>query len=175
MKSRAFGLILAGCLLAPAAAFAGDASNVTVVFDHPENFADVKDSFIGTEKGRDDILGELRQFIESRASSYLRKDQRLEITFTNIDLAGDFEPQQGARFDSIRLMKGVYPPRLEFTFKLTGPNGQVLKEGQRKLTDLAYQQRLLRTPADGGELRYEKDLLIDWMHDDLSGAKSAGG
>jgi len=163
-------LILAASLLAPAAAFAGDASSVTVIFDHPENYADVKDAFVGTEKGRDDLLAELRQFIESRAPSYLQKGQRLEIRFTDIDLAGDFEPSHGPQFDRVRIMKGVYPPRLEFGFKLTDANGQVLKEGQRKLTDLAYQSRLVRPGLDG-ELRYEKDLLVVWMHDDLGSAR----
>ena len=174
MKPKTVGLFLACSLLAPVAAFAGEAANVTVIFDHPENFADVKDAYVPTDKGRDDILAELRQFIESRASSYLKEGQHLEIKFTDVDLAGDFEPHDGTRFDTVRLMKGVYPPRLVFGFKLTGPTGQVLKEGQRRLTDLAYQNRMLR-PGEDDRLRYEKDLLIDWMHDDLGSARSAGG
>ena len=147
---------------------------MTVIFDHPEKFTDVKDSFIGTDKGRDDLLGEIKQFIESRANSYLREDQRLEITFTDVDLAGDFEPSQGARFDNVRLMKGIYPPRLTFEFRLTDATGRVLNEGKRKLTDQTFQMRLLRPGSEDDSLRYEKDLLIDWMHEDLGSAKTAG-
>lgn len=174
MNLKALTLMLACNLATTAAALAGEASNVTVIFDHPENFTDVKDAYVPTDRGREAILAELKQFIESRAASYLRKDQQLEIKFTDIDLAGGFEPHGGTRFDTVRLMKGIYPPRLQFEFKLTGPNGRVLKEGQRKLTDLAYQQRVVR-PGDDERLRYEEDLLNDWMHDDLGSAKSAGG
>lgn len=174
MNTKIVGLILGCILLAPGAIVAGDASSVAVTFDHPENFADVKDSFVPSEKGRDDILGEIRQFIVDRASTYLGPGQHLEIKFTDIDLAGDFEPHHGPDFNSVRIMRGMYPPRLVFDFKLTGAGGQVLKEGRRKLTDLAYETRITRL-GDDGELRYEKDLLTDWMHDDLSKAKSAGG
>jgi len=171
MNKRSFSLVLAFSFLAPVAASAGGAPAVAVTFDHPENFADVKDAFIGSDKGRDDILAQIKQFIESRTASYLQPGQHLEITFTDIDLAGDFEPAGGTQFDRVRVMKGVYPPRLSFEFKLTAANGQVLKEGKRKLMDLGYQQRMLRGGLDS-DLRYEEDLLIDWMHDDLAAAKA---
>ncbi len=174
MKAKTLSLILAATLLAPVAAVAHGASKVTVIFDHPENFTDVKDSFVGTDKGRDDLLGQIRQFIESRANSYLREDQRLEIKFTDVDLAGDFEPSQGTRFDNVRVIKGVYPPRLTFEFKLMDAAGRVLNQGKRKLTDQTFQTRLLRPGTEDDSLRYEKDLLIDWMHGDLGAAKTAG-
>ncbi len=173
MKTKTLGFVLACSLAAAASAAAGDASNVTVIFDHPENFRDVKDAFVPTEKGRDDILAEFRHFLTDRAPSYLGQGQHLEIKFTDIDLAGDFEPHVGTRFDTVRIMKEIYPPRLVFDFKLTGADGRVIKEGKRKLTDTAYLQRIIR-PGSDGSLRYEEDLLTDWMHDDLASAKSAG-
>lgn len=174
MNAKTMGLILACGLATAVSAFAGASSNVTVTYDHPEKFADIKDAFIPTEKGQHDILAALTQFIADRAGSYLGQGQHLEIKFTDIDLAGDFEPQLGTRFNGVRVMREIYPPRLKFEFKLTGPDGRVLKEGQRRLTDPSYQQRILR-PGDDGMLRYEKDLLVDWMRHDLGSAKSAGG
>jgi len=173
MKTRSSGLVLACCIAVAASAAASDASNVTVIFDRPENFRDVKDAFVPTEKGRDDIFAEFRRFLADRAASYLDQGQRLEIKFTDIDLAGDFEPHVGTRFDAVRIMKDVYPPRLEFDFKLTGADGRVIKEGKRRLTDMSYLQRIIR-PGNDGSLRYEEDLLTDWMHEDLAKAKSAG-
>jgi hypothetical protein len=174
MKIGTLSLILAASLLAPAAVVAYGAARITVLFEHPEKFTDVKDSFVGTDKGRDDLLGEIKQFIESRASSCMREDQCLEIKFTDIDLAGDFEPSHGPGFDRVRLMKGVYPPRLTFEFKLTDATGRVLSQGKRRLTDQTYQMRLLRPGSEDDSLRYEKDLLIDWMHEDLGSAKTTG-
>ena len=42
----------------------------------------------------------------------------LEIQVTNIDLAGEFEPWRGPQFDRIRIMRDIYAPRFELTFRL---------------------------------------------------------
>jgi hypothetical protein len=170
MKRRTLSLIFILSLLAPAAAVAGGSSNVTVVFDHPEKFTDIKDSYIGSESGRDAILTQIRQYVESQAKSYLREDQRLEVTFTNIDLAGDYEPWQGPRADSVRMIRDIYPPRIDLEFKLVGADGRVISEGKSKLCDLAFQSRV--TFPSNDELRYEKALLKDWLSDKLGAVKS---
>ena len=36
---------------------------------------------------------------------------KLTITFTDIDLAGDFEPWRGPQWDEVRIVKAIYPPR----------------------------------------------------------------
>jgi hypothetical protein len=174
MKTKSLGLVLILSLLAPAAVRAGGSSNITVTFDNPEKFTDVKDSFVGSEKGRDAILSEIRQFIESRAKSYLHEGQQLEVTFTDIDLAGDYEPQHGPQWQDVRIVKGIYPPRLQLEFKLTGADGRVIGEGKRKLTDLDFQDRVLPPTNMSESLRYEKDLLNDWMREDLKPAQNAG-
>jgi hypothetical protein len=43
--------------------------------------------------------------------------------------------------------------------------GKVLKEGERRLTDLGFMQRLTIDRQD--PLRYEKDLLGDWLRSEL--------
>lgn len=164
------GLSAAGALLA---ATPKPASRVTVVFDHPEKFTDVRDNMSDTdnELGRERYLPPLQEYLEQHGTARLAAGQQLTITFSDIDLAGDFEPWHGIQFSDVRIIKDIYIPRLTFTFRLTDASGQVLKEGERKLQDLGYQMRLTRGFRDD-PLRYEKDMLDDWLRDELRSAKN---
>ena len=83
-----------------------------VVFVAPENFTDVRDSYTGTDSGRDALLDQIRDYIKDEASRYLATDQKLFVTITDIDMAGDFEPWRGANWDNVRIVKDIYPPRV---------------------------------------------------------------
>jgi hypothetical protein len=178
MKTKTLGLISILSLLGAGTIFATNTDKpkpgkVTVIFDHPENFADVKDSYMGTDKGRDAILNQIKQFIETQAASVLGAGQALEVKFTDIDLAGEFEPQRGPQFMDVRIVKEIYIPRFDLEFTLTGADGKVISAGKRKLRDLNFMSRLVLPSSE--PLRYEKDILKDWLHDEIKSAKTAGG
>jgi hypothetical protein len=178
MNRKTLSLLSFFSLLGAGAIFAADANKpvagrVTVIFDHPENFTDVKDAFMPTDKGRDAILEQIKQFVETKAASYLAAGQALEVKFTDIDLAGEFEPQRGPQFMDVRIVKDLYAPRFNLEFKLTGAAGKVISDGQRKLRDLNFMSRL--TLSSSEPLRFEKDILKDWLHDEIKSAKVAGG
>jgi hypothetical protein len=156
-------LIAAAALFAlgqPVRSFAADEARVSVKFVNPEKFTDIKDSITGTEKGRDFYLKELRVLIEKQAVHELATGQKLAVTFTDIDLAGDYLPSMASGRD-LRVMKDIYPPRLKFTFVITDAAGAVVKEGKESLTDINY----LQTPGGdrGDTLFYEKALLRTWL------------
>jgi len=162
-------LLLTLSLAGSAALFAADkkvpTTRVEVNFTEPENFTDVKDSSFGSEKGRDATLEEIREYISEQADKLLPEGQKLTVTFEDVDLAGDYEPWLGPRGDNIRIVKDIYPPRFKFSFKVTDAAGVVVKEGSKQLSDLSFQMRLTINRQD--PLRYEKDMLSDWMRSDL--------
>ncbi|MBI5382086.1 MAG: DUF3016 domain-containing protein [Opitutae bacterium] len=143
------------------AAEAKPAPRVTVVFDHPENFTDVKQDFVGTERGRDDNLAMIRSFLEERGEELLPAGQKLTLTFTDIDLAGDYNEWRGPSWQDVRVVKDLYPPRFVFTFKLIDADGRVLKQDKVDLLDMAFMMR--RTTGQQESLHYEKDILGDWL------------
>jgi hypothetical protein len=173
MKTAFLFAVAAGLIAFRAAAFA-DAipapPAVEVIFDHPENFTDVKDRYEATDKGRDSILRDIRSFIVYTATKYyLPAGCHLAMTFTDIDLAGDFEPWRGPQFDDIRIIKDIYPPAFKFSYRVTDASGAVVKQGQERIRDLAFQMRIVIDRED--PLRYEKDILHDWMRQTLSDLK----
>jgi hypothetical protein len=167
-----FAAALAAAASVFAAAPAASTTRVNVIFDHPEKFTDVKDSYIETEKGRDSILALFKEYLEQRAPRYLADGQTLTVTFTDIDLAGDFEPQRGPSFDDVRVIKDIYPPRLKFTYKLVDADGAVVKEGQENLVDMGFQ--MMSNPVDAQDsLHYEKAMLDNWLHKQFGHPKKA--
>ncbi len=172
MNSKLISLFAAVCAFSATAWAANPsaAGRVNVNFDHPENFTDVKDSF-GGDSASSPYLADFRQYIEKTATRFLSEGQKLTVTFTDIDLAGDFEPWRGPRTQDTRIIKSIYIPRLKFDYQVTDASGAVVKEGHANLTDLNFQEDLPVTIDSGEPLRYEKRLLSDWFHDTLKEPK----
>ena len=168
---RLFSSILGFAAAGALHAGAGPAPRTEVIFDHPEKFTDVKDSYSPSDKGRDAILGNIRSFLVHRTESLVPEGYKLTITFSNIDLAGDFEPWRGPQFDDVRIVKSIYPPAFKFTYSVTDRTGKVVKEGSEDIRDLDFQ---IRMPIDLSDpLRYEKDILGDWARSNLRDLKKA--
>ena len=161
--------ILLGSLPAhvPSSAAADAAARVSVVFVDPEKFTDMR--YSEAERYSPAILLQLQRFIVETGADSLPESLRLEIRITDIDMAGDFELFRGPVRDQVRVIKGIYPPRIALEFRAVDAAGQAVAEGKRKLTDIDYQLRVVYPPDD--YLRYEKDLLRDWLRAALASLK----
>lgn len=156
---------LVGCSVALATSADKAASSVQVTFAEPENFTDVKDDYMDTDRGRDAVLDELKEHMQARAGKYLTTGQRLEIVVTDVDLAGDFEPWRGPNFDHIRIVKDLCPPRVSLQFRLLKADGTVLSEGKRQLQELGYLMTIAMPTWD--PLRYDKEMLSKWLRQEF--------
>ena len=163
LKVIALILLVAGC--ATAASVNDSASHVSVTFVEPEKFTDARRAELEpTSKG---VLGELQNFIVKTGTRYVPENMRLNIKVTNVDLAGDFELFRGPQADQVRISKGLYPPHIVLDFELVDSDGSVIKSGTRDLTDINYQLRSVSPREDA--LRYEKDILRDWLRSEFNG------
>jgi hypothetical protein len=140
-------------------------SRVSVTFLQPERFADVKDSVFGSERGVADLLGDLDRYLRAAGDRYLPAGLSLEIRVVNVDLAGEFEPWRGPQFDRVRIMRDIYPPRIDLEFRLTDTRGIVVKEGRRELRDQLYLTGAAHQDSD--RLRYDKQLLGNWLREEF--------
>ncbi len=132
---------------------AGDNGPVTVTFVDPDNYTDVHPPA---------LLEDLQAFFAQRAARRVSDGQRLEIAVTDIDMAGGFDLSMGIEFSNVRQMRTTFPPRIDLAFTLSGPDGRVLKEGERRLQDLSYLMRP-RPKTEIDPLHYEKLMIDEWL------------
>jgi hypothetical protein len=170
LSALLLGLVAAGLPAAPAKAEPGEApvQRVTVIFEHPEKFTDVKDNSTDfeNERGREDYLPRFQEYLEQQAEKRLAPGQKLTVIFTDIDLAGDFEPWHNVQLRDVRIVRDRYPPRLAFRFTLTDAEGKTVKEGAHRLLDGGFM--LGSSSTNNDSLHYEKEMLNDWLRKEFS-------
>jgi hypothetical protein len=159
------GLALASSLTAAAL----PPARVEVTFSHPENFTDAKDRDLPSDSGRDEILSRIKGFVVASATPLLPAGSTFAITFTDVDLAGEFEPWHVGQLADVRIVKSVYPPAFKFTYSVTAADGRVLAHGNENIRDLGFDLRPVFDPSDA--LHFEKAFLDDWIHSNLHGLK----
>lgn len=167
--------VLSSLVLAPVALRAGaegrTLARASVEFFEPGKFTDVRDSYLG-DASRTTYLDQLRDHLLQRAKYYVPEGHTLNVTFTDIDMAGDFEPWLGPRWTDVRIVKDIYPPRIDLAFRLTDAEGKVVKEGRRELRDLAFLMKITTAFRDD-PVRHEKALLDDWLSSEFPRARKS--
>jgi|EndMetStandDraft_4_1072995.scaffolds.fasta_scaffold790040_1 hypothetical protein len=151
---------------------AKEPSPVDVTFVDRDKFTDARDGYMGTDRGRDDVLERLKDHLTEKGAKVLQAGQKLAISITEVDLAGEFEPWRGSQWSDVRIVKEIYPPRINLTYKLTAADGSVVKEGKRELRDTAFMMKITGGFRDDS-LRYEKEMLDDWLREDIRADKKA--
>jgi len=168
MKPRIprFSRALAACLLALSAVAAVAAQTpsprVTVAWAPNEKLTEVKNNpsrrgWLRPNEWQKELADEVRK----QGERFLPPGEQLQVTFEDIKLAGQFEPWRGPTLDEVRIMKDIYPPRADLSYRLLAADGRVLREGTAKLADTSYLQRAV--PNNTDPLRYDKRMLSDWM------------
>lgn len=137
---------------------------VHVQWEDPAKFTEISHSGNRWEAARGNWVYELADHLADQASARLADGQQLQVTFTDIDLAGDYEPWRGPRASDIRVLRDLYPPRIDLRYQLLDSNGQVIASGEQALRDLGFlnssgSSRYRSTDS----LRHEKHLLDRWL------------
>lgn len=139
---------------------------VAVQWTDPAEFTELKFSGNHWEAQRGNWVFQLAEHLREQAEKRLPAGERMEVTITDIDRAGRFEPGRGYDMDRVRIMRDIYPPRMELSFKRYDADGRLVAEGERKLRDVMY----LSGPTianTNDSLRYEKRMIDDWLREEL--------
>jgi Protein of unknown function (DUF3016) len=159
-------LLVAGCTTT--APLDQSPSRVSVAFIEPEKFTDARRAEL--EPTSSGVLRELEKFLIEAGARYVPENMQLNIRITNVDLAGDFELFRGPQAEQVRITKGLYPPRIVLVFEVVDSAMKVIKTGKRDITDINYQLRSVYPRED--YVRYEKDILRDWLRAEFGELKS---
>ena len=137
---------------------------MSVTFQDPDSYTDARSSYGGgTDHYYLDLL--TAQF-KKAASQYLKDGEKLAITVTDVDLAGDYIPRG---VNDVRIIKDIYRPRLALTYKLTGADGKVVKQGDSTPTDLTFMNNV-SVIGRNDPLFYDKALVDQWARSTLGGS-----
>jgi hypothetical protein len=148
-------------------------SRVTVDWTNPADFVEVRENPGSRPARPEEWLAQLARHLQSRAERVLPPGQHLHVTITDVKRAGRYEPWRGPQWDDIRIIKDIYPPRIDLRYTLTGSDGTRLREGERTLRDLAFLSR--GTLSRDDPLRYEKRLLDDWLRREFAPPRARPG
>ncbi|MHC1654752.1 DUF3016 domain-containing protein [Stenotrophomonas maltophilia] len=145
---------------------------VSVKWDDPAKFTEIRRSSNRFEAERGDWVQQLARYLQTTAAKPLLPGQTLDVTLVDIKRAGDYEPWHGPRGRDIRVMRDIYPPRITLQYTLKDASGRIISEGDARLSDTGYLQGggLL---SDSDPLRYEKRLLNDWVKRQLTSQATA--
>ena len=153
------------CALAVSLPAIGQEAPVQVQYVHAEEFADVGNRRFSDERIRAAYLEQLRSHLAKRAGSLLAAGERLSVSITEVDMAGEFEAWRPPSGEA-RIVKDIYPPRIDLRFRVSDADGRTVREGERTLRDSAF---LMRDGIDDSDpLRFEKRLLDAWLRKEFT-------
>jgi hypothetical protein len=139
---------------------------VSVTWDDPANFTEIRYSLNKFESRRGDWVEQLAQHLRERAEKRLPPGEQLLVNITDIDRAGAYEPWRGVEFYDTRFILDIYPPRMTFNYRRIGAGGDVLAEGEREIRDMGY--LMTANPYFNSDtLRYEKAMIDRWISQEL--------
>jgi hypothetical protein len=159
-------LLTAGCQTAPATVPPPvfTKGNVTVTFKDADKYTDAFED--ASRQTSEHYLSVLAEHLQKVATPRLAEGQKLAVTFTDIDLAGDIRADRPQMLD-VRLIKEIYWPRVALNFQLTGADGKTVKEGDRSLSDMNFMTNI--GIIDRSEpLFYDKELLTQWVRQEFA-------
>jgi len=145
---------------------------VDVRWTDPSEFSDIRYSGNRFEAERGNWVRDLAEYLRKRALKGLPPGERMEVEITDIRRAGYYEPWRGIAMQNVRILRDIYPPRLELNFRRLNPTGEIINAGERKLSDSAYLMR--SSPLNSSDpLRYEKQMIDRWLRDELRAPSGA--
>ena len=139
---------------------------VQVSWTDPASFSEITRGRDRMETLRGTWVRELALYLRGAAADKLQPGETLEVELLDVDRAGDYEPWHGPDADDIRITRHIYPPSVVLRFRHQDASGRVLAEGERRLRDSGFMSRAL-THRSTDPLRYEKQLLDDWLAREL--------
>ena len=144
-------------------AVSGSAAIKTTYVDL-ESFTDFSISGGNVKHARAIFEGELAR--DTRLQNIVGEDRVLELTITDIDMAGDIQPWRNRNYSDIRYVQGAYPPRMSFSYVLRDANGNEIASGEEHIRNLSFDFDL-HTTGRHRSFHYELNMLEDWARKTL--------
>ncbi len=134
------------------------ADNLTIKWQNPEKYTDVKSATESQKRYEKRVIDELTEHFEQLAKQ-LPVNTTLKVKVSNVDLAGNIEY---VGVNRIRVMKDIHGPTISLTYTLIDNTKEVLLMGEEKVRSRDYLQRTSNRYKNDF-LAYEKNMLTKWF------------
>ena len=143
-----------------------DEGPVSVQWADPSEFTDLKFSGNRWRAAQGNWVFQLAEHLRDSAAARLPEGHRLQVTITDLDRAGRYEPWRGMHLQDVRIVRDHYPPSMALEFRHYGADGTLIAEGSREVRDTGF---LMGggSPGSRDNLYYEKRMIDDWVRDEL--------
>jgi hypothetical protein len=148
--------------LTSAVAQAGD---VTVKWQEPEKFTDIRPASDSRQLYRERVMKKFDGFF-SELAAQLPEGYQWQVTVTDIDLAGEVDYFIGGAGNALRIVKDIYSPAIKFSYMLRDKHGEEVGSAEEALRDMGFMYSLRSINAHE-EFHYEKQMLQDWFSNEL--------
>ncbi len=141
--------------------------SVSLSFVESENFRDIQYDSVDSLKGHKIVLASIEKAFVKYSSRVLPAGYELEVTVSDVDLAGDHSPLSST-FGDIRVLRDIFPPRIGFDYMLKDSNERIIESGTAKLVDMSYLYRLnpIRHSSTNAA-PYISEMIERWSARDL--------
>ena len=161
--------LTAGSLLLSVQAWS---ATTEITWEKPEKYTDLRPANESRVKFRERTFKALDEYFAKLAEKLPEKD-KLAITVTNLDLAGQVWPSSfvfgNATGTDVRIVKRVDIPRIKFSYTLTNEAGKVVKSADVDLKDMGFLDNP-RTFTQNTHLGYEKAMIKEWFNEEMASA-----
>jgi len=131
--------------------------SATVTLIKPRDFSDIKAGNFGTQANFEQSVA--NKLAEALAKHFKEADVTIDITFTDIDLAGE------TRYNTqeIRVLKDLYIPRMSFEFVIKDLAGKVVLADTVEIKDMGYLSRRLFGMEANALIGYDNRMLVEYF------------
>lgn len=158
MKKVLFGLMLTSMIVSPVSAFAGEAK---VSWQEPDKYTDIRPSNEARDSFKEKVFKEFNAMFSTMAKK-LPDGYQMDVTVTDLDLAGDVNGMYSRLGRDIRVVKELYWPRMSFSYILKNEKNEVVVSAKEDLKDMNFMNSI-GIHTSGNSFDYEEKMLNDWF------------
>jgi len=134
------------------------AATSEVTWSDYKSYTDINEGTHGRKQFRESTFKSFEKHF-SKLVTTLPEGQILKIDVTDVDLAGDTHV---AGINRTRVIKNVFFPRMNFSYKLLDADGKVIKFDDVVVKDMSFMSGS-NLKYRNQSLGYEKKMLDDWF------------
>ncbi len=138
-------------------------SSVTLTFKDGQKFIAYELTGESRKKSLKILTNDFQTLFDLLSKNYFTEDQKMEVTVTNIDLAGDFKFNQLSTGQKVRVLKDFNFIRLYFNYQVKAKNGELVKEGQYELKEITRSSSPGITINRFGRIKHFVKPLKNWF------------